>query len=70
MNTTEQMHQQDLEHLQALRYMDEDFMTVCLADDFEGVELIVRIVLWRKDITIKTVRKQEVLKDLQGVQPY
>ena len=53
MHTTEQIHQQDLERLQSLRYMDDDFMTVCLADNAEGVELIVQIVLERKDIKIK-----------------
>ena len=39
MNTAEQTHQQDLERLKSLRYMDDDFMSVCLADNFEGVEL-------------------------------
>ena len=66
MNTTEQTHQQDLERLKSLRYMDDDFMTVCLADNFEGVELILRIILERKDIKIKSVRTQEPLKNLQG----
>ena len=66
LNTAEQIHQQDLERLQSLRYMDDDFMTACLADNLEGVELIVRIVLGRKDIKIKSVRTQEVLKNLQG----
>ncbi len=66
MNTTEQTHQQDLERLKSLRYMDDDFMSVCLADNFEGVELILRIILGRKDIKIKSVRTQEPLKNLQG----
>ena len=44
---------------------DGDFMTVCLADNFEGVELILRIVLGRKDITVKSVRTQEPMKNLQ-----
>lgn len=55
MNTAEQAYQQDLERLKSFRYMDDDFMTVCLADNFEGVELILRIVLGRKDIKIKSV---------------
>ncbi len=50
LNTTEQTHQQDLERLKSLRYMDDDFMTVCLAHNFEGVELILRIVLGRSAI--------------------
>ena len=66
LSTTAQMHQQDLERLKALRYIDDDFMTVCLADNYEGVELILRIVLGRKDIIIKSVRTQEPLKNLHG----
>lgn len=66
MSTTAQIYQQDLERLKSLRYIDDDFMTVCLADNYEGVELILRIVLGRKDITIKSVRTQEPLKNLQG----
>ena len=66
MGTTEQTHQQDLERLKSLRYMDDDFMTVCLADNFEGVELILRIVLGQKNITVKSVRTQEPMKNLQG----
>ena len=66
MSTAAQTHQQDLERLKSLRYMDDDFMTVCLADNFEGVELILRIVLGRADITVKSVRTQELMKNLQG----
>ena len=66
MSTTEQIHQQDLERLKLLRYMDDDFMTVCLTDNVEGVELILRIVLGREDIKIESVRTQELLKNLQG----
>ncbi|MDE5932725.1 MAG: hypothetical protein K2H40_09650, partial [Lachnospiraceae bacterium] len=66
MNTTAHTHQQDLERLKSLRYIDDDFMTVCLADNFEGVELILRIVLGREDIIIKSVRTQELFKNLQG----
>ena len=66
MNAAELTHQQDLERLKSLRYLDDDFMTVCLADNFEGVELILGIVLGRKDITVKTVRTQEPMKNLQG----
>lgn len=66
MGTTEQTHYEDLERLKSLRYMDDDFMTVCLADNFEGVELILRIVLGQEDIKIKSVRTQEPLKNLQG----
>ena len=39
MSTTEQEHQQDLKKIQLFRYMDDDFMTVCLENNFEGVEI-------------------------------
>ena len=66
LSTTAQTHQQDLERLKSLRYIDDDFMTVCLADNYDGVELVLRIILGREDITIKTIRTQELLKNLQG----
>lgn len=66
MNTAEQTRQQDLERIKLFRYMDDDFMTACLEDNIEGVELILQIVLGRKDITIKSVRTQKPLKNLQG----
>jgi len=46
--------------------MDDDFMTVCLADNFEGVELILRIILKQDNIKIKSIRTQETMKNLQG----
>lgn len=66
MNITEQTRQQDLERLKLLRYMDDDFMTACLEDNYEGVELILQIILGLKDITIQSVRVQDSLKNLQG----
>lgn len=62
----EQTHEQDLEYLKSLRYMDDDFMTACLADNIDGVELILGIVLGRKDITVKSVKVQELMKNLHG----
>ena len=66
MNINEQEHRKDLERIKLLRYMDDEFMTVCLADNCEAVELILRIVLGKKDIKIKSLRTQEELKNLQG----
>ena len=66
MSTVMRTHQQDIERLKSLRYIDDDFMTICLAENYEGVELILRIVLEREDIIIKSVRTQEALKNLQG----
>jgi hypothetical protein len=58
--------ERDLQRVQALRYMDDVFMTACLKDNIEGVELILRIVLQRQDIKVKSVQTQEVMKNLYG----
>ena len=66
MNTNEQERLKDLERIKQLRYMDDEFMTVCLKDNYEAVELMLRIILGKKDIKIKSLRTQEELKNLQG----
>ena len=70
MNTNEQEHLKDLERIKQLRYIDDEFMTVCLKDNYEAVELILRIVLNKKDIKIKSLKTQEQLKNLQGAIGY
>lgn len=66
MKSKEELYQEDLKRIQALRYMDDDFFTVCLADNIEGVQLILRIVLQNDNITVTSVKTQEHLKNLQG----
>ncbi len=66
MKSKEELHQEDLKRIQALRYMDDDFFTVCLADNIEGAQLILRIVLQNDNITVTSVKTQEHLKNLQG----
>jgi predicted transposase/invertase (TIGR01784 family) len=46
--------------------MDDAFMTACLKDNIEGVELMLRIILNRQDIRVKSVRVQDVMKNLHG----
>lgn len=60
------MHQQDLERVKAFRYMDDDFMVACLRDNYEGVELILRIILRQEDLKVQSARAQEPLKNLWG----
>lgn len=66
MKSREELHQEDLKRIQALRYMDDDFFTVCLADNIDGVQLILRIILQNDNITVTSVKTQEHLKNLQG----
>ncbi len=56
---------QDLQRIKALRYMDDEFMTLCLADNHEAVALILRIVLG-EEVKVKSVRVQEPVKNLYG----
>ena len=62
MNTAEQIHQQDLERLKLLRYMDDDFMTVCLADNFEGVAAMCKIMEDMRNEKAKEVRIDNALR--------
>lgn len=62
----ERQHQEDLQRIRGFRLMDDDFMNACLEDNIEGVELILRIVLDKPDISVKQVRTQKVMKNLLG----
>ena len=59
-------HQEDLQRIRGFRLIDDDFMNACLDDNIEGTELILRIVMGKPDITVKRVRAQHVMKNLQG----
>lgn len=62
----ERQHQEDLQRIRGFRLIDDDFMNACLEDNIEGVELILRIVLDKPDISVKQVRAQKVMKNLLG----
>ena len=56
----------DLERIKRFRLIDDEFMSVCFKDNIECTELLVRIILDRKDIRVKEVHVQHHLKNLQG----
>ena len=49
-----------------LRLIDDRFMNVCLKDNIECVQLIVRIILEKSDLIVTDVRTQEVMPNLVG----
>ena len=49
-----------------LRLIDDRFMNVCLKDNIECVQLIVRIILEKPDLIVTDVRTQEVMPNLVG----
>jgi len=62
----EQLHQEDLQRLRGFRLIDDDFMNACFDDNIEGTELILRIILGKPDLTVKSVKTQKVMKNLLG----
>lgn len=55
-----------LRHIQEMSYFDDEFMTKCLEDYPEGVELMLRIIMDDKTIVVKEAQVQAVIKNLQG----
>ncbi|MBR1476999.1 MAG: PD-(D/E)XK nuclease family transposase [Lachnospiraceae bacterium] len=62
----EQQHQEDLQRLQGFRLIDDDFMNACFDNNIEGTELILRIILNKPDLSVKSVKTQRVMKNLLG----
>ena len=56
----------DLERIKRFRLIDDEFMSVCFKDSIECTELVVQIILDRKDIKVKEVQVQHQLKNLNG----
>ena len=62
----EQLHKEDLQRIEKLRLMDDDFMTACFSEYPEGVEFILKIIMNKYDLKVKRSRVQHVIKNLQG----
>ena len=62
----EQQHQEDLQRIRGFRLIDDDFMNACFDNNIEDTEFILRIILNRDDISVKSVKTQQVMKNLQG----
>ena len=52
--------------IQALRLMDDDFMSVVFDGDIELTEFMLRILLSRDDLTVKSVMSQKDKRNLFG----
>lgn len=58
-------NKKDLERLARLRLLDDDFMTKVF-EDKECAEILLQIILERKDLKVLRVRVQYTVKNLQG----
>lgn len=62
----EKQHQEDLQRLRGLRLIDDDFMNACFDGYTDGAELLLRIILNKPDIRVKSVETQRRMKNLLG----
>ncbi len=62
----ERLHQEDLQRIRGFRLIDDDFMNACFDDNIEATELLLRIILDRPDIKVKSVKTQKLMKNLLG----
>ena len=62
----EKQHQEDLQRLRGLRLIDDDFMNACFDGYNDGAELLLRIILNKPDIRVKSVKTQRRMKNLLG----
>jgi hypothetical protein len=57
-------HEKDLERIRNFRLMDDDFMTACFAENIECTELVLQIILNRKDLKVIQSHAQYSIKNL------
>lgn len=62
----EEKQQLFLNRIQEMCYFDDEFMTKCLEDYPEGVELMLRIIMDDNKLVVKEAQVQAVIKNLQG----
>ena len=62
----DRQHQEDLQRLRGLRLIDDDFMNACFDGYTDGAELLLRIILNKPDIRVKSVKTQRRVKNLLG----
>ena len=62
----ERKRQELLQRIRGFRLMDDEFMTKCFEDNVECTELVLRIVMDKDDLKVKSARTQYTVKNLQG----
>jgi len=62
----ERKRREILQRIRGSRLMDDEFMTKCFEDNAECTELVLRIVMDKDDLKVKSARTQYTIKNLQG----
>ena len=65
-NITDSKRKKILEKIQQFCLLDDDFMTKCFEDNSECTELILQIIMGKKDLKVIKSRTQYTIKNLQG----
>ena len=60
------LHEQDLQRLRGLRLMVDDFLSAFFRDNIEDTEFVLRIILNKPTLKVKSVHAQHELKNLNG----
>ena len=59
-------HEKDLEKIQQFRLMDDDFMTRVFDEDPEAIQFVLRIIMDKTDLVVKSVKTQYEIHNLRG----
>lgn len=62
----EKRHQRALHIIKRWRLLDDEFMKRCFKDNIPAVECILRIIMEKKDLVVKSVRIEDTIPNLQG----
>lgn len=63
---TEHKYQADLQRLQSLRPMDDEFMRCLFKDNIPLAEMVLRIITGKQDLVITDCQTQKDMKRLAG----
>ncbi len=60
----ERKRREILQRIKGLRLMDDEFMTKCFEDNVECTELVLRIIMDKDNLIVKSARTPYTLKNL------
>ncbi|MCD8015764.1 MAG: PD-(D/E)XK nuclease family transposase [Lachnospiraceae bacterium] len=66
MDEKQRLREEDLQRLRGLRLMDDDFLGVVFDGNIEATELLLNIILGRKDMVVTQVVGQREIKNPNG----
>ena len=62
--TEAELRQEDLERISRLRLLDDDFLVTFFTDNIEDTETLLRTILDKKDLKVKSVQTQKPIRNL------